>query len=129
MVPRCPKKKKNWFPSFFQWFIIFSLDQIILRQIYNELSIFVNYIYDEQTKIKFTKGKHTTKDIVEYVHVDLRGPTSTDSLGGRRYFLSDDFLRKVWTLILKRMKTLLPLSNGGQRLKKSLKLCKNIKDS
>lgn len=95
MVPRCPKKKKNWFPFFFQRFIIFSLEQIILRQIYNELSIFVNYIYDEQTKIKFTKGKHTTKDIVEYVHVDLRGPTSTDSLGGRRYFLSDDFLRKV----------------------------------
>ena len=57
----------------------------------------------KSTRVKFGKGKHTTKGIFDYVHSDLWGPTKMPSMGGLRYFLSiiDAFSRKVWMYPLK----------------------------
>nr|GEW47634.1 retrotransposon protein, putative, Ty1-copia subclass [Tanacetum cinerariifolium] len=49
------------------------------------------------------KRRHTTQGEIDYVHLDLRGPSQVESLGGKRYFLSivDDYSRRVWVYILK----------------------------
>jgi len=55
-------------------------------------------------KQSFPTAKHTTKGILDYIHSDLSGSSSTPkSLGGCRYFVSfiDDFSKKVWVYFLK----------------------------
>ena len=44
-----------------------------------------------------------SKDVLEYLHADVWGPSSVTSHGGCSYFLSvvDDFSRKVWVFLLK----------------------------
>lgn len=41
--------------------------------------------------------------MLDYIHVDLWGPSRTERLGGAKYFLSiiDDYSRKVWLYMLK----------------------------
>lgn len=41
-------------------------------------------IYDKKTKVKFGIGKHTTRGILDYIHGDLWGPSTTSSVGGSR---------------------------------------------
>ncbi|KAD4178745.1 hypothetical protein E3N88_27336 [Mikania micrantha] len=52
---------------------------------------------------KFQRSSHSTKGILDYVHVDLWGPARVQSLGGARYFLSliDGFSRRVWVYLLR----------------------------
>lgn len=59
--------------------------------------------YGKCKRVKFTRSVHVTKEIMDYVHVDLWGPSRFASHGGGRYFLSiiDDFSRKQWVHILK----------------------------
>ena len=54
-------------------------------------------------RVRFNTGQRWTKGTLDYVHSDLWGPSSTESLSGARYFMSliDDHSRKVWTFILK----------------------------
>ncbi|KAK9054827.1 hypothetical protein SSX86_025906 [Deinandra increscens subsp. villosa] len=54
-------------------------------------------------KVRFSTGSHISKAVLDYIHMDLWGPSRTESLGGARYFLSiiDDFSRRVWVYILK----------------------------
>ncbi|KAL0537750.1 hypothetical protein IC582_026735 [Cucumis melo] len=68
-----------------------------------ELPFCEHCIMGKSTRVKFGKGKHTTKGILDYVHSDLWGPTKEVSMGGSRYFISiiDDFSRKVWIYPLK----------------------------
>ncbi|TYK10877.1 Retrovirus-related Pol polyprotein from transposon TNT 1-94 [Cucumis melo var. makuwa] len=68
-----------------------------------ELPFCEHCIMEKSTRVKFGKGKHTTKGILDYVHSDLWGPTKEVSMGGSRYFISiiDDFSRKVWIYPLK----------------------------
>ncbi|CAA7036371.1 unnamed protein product [Microthlaspi erraticum] len=52
----------------------------------------------------FTTAKHTSKDVLEYVHSDLWGSLHvTPSLSKCQYYISfvDDFSRKVWIFFLK----------------------------
>ncbi|KAF5775409.1 putative RNA-directed DNA polymerase [Helianthus annuus] len=62
-----------------------------------------NCIMGKQKRVKFMKGKHNTRGILDYVHSDLWGPARVESLGGARYFMTviDDFSRRVWVFILK----------------------------
>ena len=48
--------------------------------------------------VKFGIANHDTREILEYVHSDVWGPTKTASLGGSHYFVTfiDDFSRRVW---------------------------------
>ena len=55
-------------------------------------------------KQSFKKGKHTSKEVLEYVHSDLWGaPSVVPSLAEMRYFITfiDDYSRKVWIYFLK----------------------------
>lgn len=45
-------------------------------------------MFGKSKRLKFTKGEHTTQDILWYIHVDIWGPSKTPSLSGSRYFLS-----------------------------------------
>ncbi|KAE8683204.1 hypothetical protein F3Y22_tig00111213pilonHSYRG00462 [Hibiscus syriacus] len=57
----------------------------------------------KQTKVRFKTAKHTTQGILDYVHSDVWGLSTTSSLGGSRYYVTfiDDFSRKVWVFCLK----------------------------
>ncbi|KAL0545142.1 hypothetical protein IC582_020288 [Cucumis melo] len=68
-----------------------------------ELSFCEHCIMGKSTRVKFGKGKHTAKGILDYVHSDLWGHMKEASMGGLRYFISiiDDFSRKVWIYPLK----------------------------
>ena len=58
---------------------------------------------------KQTKAKHpstqtsTMSRPLELLHLDLMGPTRTESLGGKRYVMVvvDDFTRYTWVILLK----------------------------
>ena len=58
---------------------------------------------------KHTKAKHpgtqtsATSRPLELLHLDLMGPTKTESLGGKRYILVvvDDFTRYTWVILLR----------------------------
>ena len=55
------------------------------------------------------KAKHlgtqtsATSRPLELLHLDLMGPTKTESLGGKRYimFMVDDFTRYTWVILLR----------------------------
>ena len=57
---------------------------------------------------KQTKAKHpgtqtsATSRHLELLHLDLMGPTRTESLGGKRYIMVvvDDFIRYTWVILL-----------------------------
>ena len=58
---------------------------------------------------KQTKAKHpstqtsATSRPLELLHLDLMGPTRTESLGGKRYVMVvvDDFTRYTWVILLR----------------------------
>ena len=58
---------------------------------------------------KHTKAKHSstqtlaTSRPLELLHLDLMGPTRTESLGGKRYIMVviDDFTRYTWIILLR----------------------------
>ncbi|KAJ9546691.1 hypothetical protein OSB04_019234 [Centaurea solstitialis] len=56
-----------------------------------------------KTRVSFGVGKHNTKGILDYVHTDVWGPSSTPSLSGGKYLVSfiDDFSHKLWVYVLK----------------------------
>ncbi|KAL5574367.1 hypothetical protein UlMin_023964 [Ulmus minor] len=68
-----------------------------------KLEHFESFILGKQHKLSFKLGSHSLKNILEYVHIDLWGPTKTSTRGGKVYLLSlvDDYSRKVWTYFLK----------------------------
>ena len=53
--------------------------------------------------LAFKATIHKSKDVLEYVHLDLWGPTRVSTHSGNRYFLSliDDYFRKVLLYLLK----------------------------
>ena len=53
--------------------------------------------------MKLNTGVHSTKDIVDYIHFDLWGPSPVLSKGAFGYLMIfiDDYSRKVWMYSLK----------------------------
>ena len=69
-----------------------------------ELKFCEHCIMGKLKKLSFNLGRHDTKDILSYLHVDLWGsPNTTPSLSRKQYFLSiiDDKTRKVWLMFMK----------------------------
>ncbi|KAG8493558.1 hypothetical protein CXB51_011740 [Gossypium anomalum] len=60
-------------------------------------------VFGKQKRVRFTRGIHNTKGMLEYIHSDLWGPSKVPSRGGANYLLtfSNDFSRKVWAFFLK----------------------------
>ena len=59
-------------------------------------------ILGKQHRLAFKVSIHKSKDVLEYVHLDLWGTTRVSTYGGNRYFLSliDDYSRKAWLYLL-----------------------------
>ena len=68
-----------------------------------------NVVYGPCQLGKQTKAKHlgtqtsATCRLLELLHLDLMGPTRTESLGGKRYIMVvvDDFTRYTWVILLR----------------------------
>ena len=60
-------------------------------------------VFGKQKRVRFTRGIHNTKGILEYIHSDLWGPSRVPSRGGANYMLTfiDDFSRRVWVFPMK----------------------------
>jgi len=74
-------------------------------------------VFGKQCKQRFKTGNHNSKQILDYIHSDLWGPSPTVSYGGALYFLTfiDDFSRKFWVYMLKiKMMYLMFLNNLKQ---------------
>nr|GEX66090.1 putative leucine-rich repeat protein, plant-type [Tanacetum cinerariifolium] len=61
-----------------------------------------NCVLGKSHQARFGVGRHTTQELIYYVHSDLWGPSQVESLGGHWYLLSivDDYSRRVWVYIL-----------------------------
>ena len=58
---------------------------------------------EKQTKAKHSRTQTSaTSRKLELLHLDLMGPTRTESLGGKRYIVVviDDFTRYTWVILL-----------------------------
>ncbi|KAH9682404.1 hypothetical protein KPL71_027339 [Citrus sinensis] len=57
----------------------------------------------KKTRVKFGTANHDTREILEYVHSDVWGPTKTASIGGSHYFVTfiDDFSKRVWVYTMR----------------------------
>lgn len=77
--------------------------QIISVDDAEELPPCQDCIRGKAKKLLYPTGKHNSTSPLEYVHSDLWGPTSENTIGGGNYymFLIDDFSRKTWIYILK----------------------------
>lgn len=60
-------------------------------------------IYGKMHRLPFPKNAYRAKVPLELVHADIFGPTSTPSIGGKRYFhlFVDDYTRMMWIYFLK----------------------------
>lgn len=69
------------------------------------LVVYEHCILRKKNGIKFGIDKHTTKEKLEYIQDDLWGLAPVHSLGGNIYYLCmmDDFIRKLWTFVLRNM--------------------------
>ena len=69
-----------------------------------KLDFYKHCMYGKQCKQRFKTGTHNSKEILDYIHSDLWGPSPVVSYGGVLYFLTfiDDFSRKVWVFMLKK---------------------------
>lgn len=57
----------------------------------------------KQAKLPFSLSDHNVSDIFDFVHGDVWGPFSEESISGSRYFLTlvDDHSRGTWTYPMK----------------------------
>ena len=43
-------------------------------------------VFEKQTRVKFGTTIHQTKGTLDYVHIDMWGPSKVASLGGKHYY-------------------------------------------
>ena len=60
-------------------------------------------LYGKHVRFSFSVGQHKSTGILDYIHADIWGPSTTPSHGGASYMLTfiDDHSRKVWAYFLK----------------------------
>jgi transposase InsO family protein len=60
-------------------------------------------VFGKHKRVKFSPAIYNTKNILDYVHADLWGPSRKTSHGGARYMLTiiDDYSCRVWPYFLK----------------------------
>ncbi|KAG8474900.1 hypothetical protein CXB51_031553 [Gossypium anomalum] len=68
-----------------------------------KLNFYEHCVFGKQKRVRFTRGIHNTKGMLEYIHSDLWKPSRVPSRGEANYMLTfiDDFSRKVWAFFLK----------------------------
>ncbi|XP_076917271.1 putative mitochondrial protein AtMg00300 [Bidens hawaiensis] len=77
--------------------------QIIDEFKVNDVGFCETCVLGKKKKVQLSKGIHSTRGILDYVHSDLWGPARVNTIGGARYFLSiiDDYSRRVWVYVIK----------------------------
>ncbi|PHU29000.1 CBL-interacting serine/threonine-protein kinase 16 [Capsicum chinense] len=80
-----------------------SMRGLLDGQSITKLEFCEHSVFGKQKRVRFTKGIHSTKGTLDYIHSDLWGPARVPSRGGSNYLLTiiDDYFRKVWVLFLK----------------------------
>ena len=85
-----------------------SVKELVKKQIISadesqEVQPCQDCIKGKATKMPYPTGKHTSSSPLDYIHSDLWGPASVNTIGGGRYYMTfiDDYLRKTWIYILK----------------------------
>jgi len=60
-------------------------------------------VIDKKIKVKFSTTIHCTEGVLDYVHMDIWGPTKTTYIGGNHYSMSftDDFSRQCWVYTMR----------------------------
>ena len=60
-------------------------------------------VVGKKTNVKFGTANHDTREILEYVHSDVLGPTKTVLIGGSHYVVTfvDNFSRGVWVYTMR----------------------------
>lgn len=60
-------------------------------------------VMGKQKMVSFSTSSHTSKVVIDYVHIDMWGPSLIASHGSSTYFVSfiDDYSRKVWVYFMK----------------------------
>jgi len=60
-------------------------------------------VLNKKTKVRFGTVIHCSGGLLDYVHVDIWGPTKTASLGGHQYLISfvDDSSRRCWVYLMR----------------------------
>jgi len=53
-----------------------------------KLNFFEHYVIGKKIKVKFGTTTRCTERILDYVHIDIWGPTKTTSIKGNHYFVS-----------------------------------------
>ncbi|CAL1407138.1 unnamed protein product [Linum trigynum] len=81
-----------------------------LPQINREDKICEGCIYGKMHRLPFPKTSWRAKAPLELVHADICGPTRTQSLSGKRYFLLfvDHFTRMMWVFFLEQKSEAFP---------------------
>ena len=54
-------------------------------------------VYGKQHRISFKIDSHTSKGVLDYIHLDVQGPVSISSHSGAQYFINfiDDYSKKA----------------------------------
>ena len=62
-----------------------------------------HYVVGKKTRVNFGMVNHDTREIFEYVHSDVWGPTKTASIDGNHYFVKfvDGFSRHMWVYTMR----------------------------
>jgi len=78
--------------------------QITFKYEIFELKFCKHCTFGKQSRHKFKANNHFSKGVLDYVHLDVLGPSPRVSFQGASYFVIfiDDFSRKVWVYVLKK---------------------------
>jgi hypothetical protein len=70
-----------------------GIAELIKRELLHDCSLgkmqFCEHcIFGKHTRVKFNASVHTTKGTLDYIHIDVWGPSRKPSYGGARYMLT-----------------------------------------
>uniref|UniRef100_A0A2N9JAK8 Uncharacterized protein n=1 Tax=Fagus sylvatica TaxID=28930 RepID=A0A2N9JAK8_FAGSY len=78
---------------------ILSKQGLLNGQKIGKLDFCEHCVFGKQCRVKFSIAQHRTKGTVDYIHLDLWGPSPVSLKGGHRYLMTfiDYYSRKVWS--------------------------------
>ncbi|KAG8483043.1 hypothetical protein CXB51_021981 [Gossypium anomalum] len=78
-------------------------------------------VFGKQKRVRFTRGIHNMKGMLDYIHSDLWGLSRVPSRGGTNYMLTfiDDFSRKVRAFFLKQKSNIVQVKIDRETLDSS----------
>ena len=74
-----------------------------LPQFRNPNEVFARCILGKHSRTYFPSSAYRSLSVLELMHMDICGPISPQTVGGKRYFflIVDDYSRCMWVALLK----------------------------